>query len=200
MRGIIAAVSASVLLLALSFDVATSDAGIPDLESFRLRPFSANEFYSFVEVFSEMRGPLRVQILKDRKTDFADADPLKYVMKIKGEKDVKRMLGKHGLSWDGFTELMGNVLIAYMSVQPDKTKAAIMKQIADYGLEMSNDQIPPEYRDVVREFIRTDAGASMAVMALGFIVQIPEQNVEIVKGKKLTLDKMFYTRFWKDKI
>ncbi len=200
MKGIIAAVSAFALVLALSVGVVASDAGIPGLESFRLRPFSGNEFYSFVEVFSEMRGPLRVQILKDRKTNFADADPLKYVMKIKGEKDVKRMLKKHGLSWDGFTELMGNVLIAYMSVQPDKTKAAIVKKIADYGLTMSDDQIPPEYRDVVREFIKTDSGASMAAMALEFIVQIPEQNVEIVKGQKLTLDKMFYTRFWKDNI
>jgi hypothetical protein len=175
-------------------------AGKSGFESFNVRPFSANEFYVFVKVFSEMRAPLRKQILKDSKTNFEDADPLKYVMKVKGEKDVKKMLKENDISWDAFTELMGNVVLAYFSIQPEKTKASLIRQLADYGLTMSDDQIPPEYQEVIRGIIKTDEGATMASAVLEFVLQIPEQNVTIAKENKLTLDKMFYTRMWRDKL
>lgn len=170
------------------------------LESFKIRPITGNEFYSFIEIFGEMRGPLRSQILKDRKKDFENVDPLKYVMKLKGEKDVKKMLKKYDMDWAGFTDLFGNVMLAYFSIQPQVTKVALIKELADYGLSMSEDQIPREYRDLVKGILKTDDGAALANIALEYFLNIPEQNVTIVKEHKLTLDKMFYTRFWKDKI
>jgi|GEM_PF-3981596 len=189
-----------ICLMLMAVPYPASATAYDGLESFEIKSFSGNEFASFVEIFSEMRGPLRVRIMEDRKTGFEEADPLEYVTKLKGEKDVKKMLKKHGMKWEEFVGLMGNVLIAYMSIQPDKTKAAIVKRMADYGLALSDDQIPAEYRDVIRQFVKTDAGSQIAAMALEFIVQVPEQNIAIVRDNKLTLDKMFYTRFWKDRI
>ncbi|MBN1282347.1 MAG: hypothetical protein JXA24_01060 [Proteobacteria bacterium] len=177
-----------------------SDPSMPSLESFSIRPITGNDFRSFVEVFSEMRGPLRSEILKDRKTEFESADPLKYVAKIKGEKDVKKMLKKHALTWDGFSELMGNVVLAYFSIQPQETKASLIRRLADYGLEMNQAQIPPEYRDVIRQFMKTDQGSAIAAMALDFVLQIPEENVAMARENKRTLDAMFYTNLWKDRI
>lgn len=174
--------------------------GMPALEDFKVRPFTGNEFYSFVEIFGEMRGPLRSQIMKDRKTDFEKADPLKYVMKVKDEKDVKKMLKKYDLTWDGFTDLFGNVLLAYFSIQPDVTKVALIKELAGYGLSMSEDQIPAEYRGVVQEVLKTNEGAAMANIALEYFLRVPEGNIAIAKENRITLDKMFYTRFWKDEI
>jgi len=171
-----------------------------DLQSFKIRPITGNEFYSFVEIFGEMRGPLRSEILKDRKKDFEDVDPLKYVMKLNGDKDVKKMLKKYDMDWAGFTDLFGNVILAYFSIQPEVTKVALVKELADYGLSMSEDQIPSEYRELVRDILKTDQGAALANIALDYFLNVPEQNVKIVKEHKLTLDKMFYTRFWKDKI
>lgn len=189
------------ILLLLPMAAQATDAPVmPSLESFRIRPMTANEFRSFVEVFSEMRGPLRSEMMKDRKTDFEGADPLKYVMKIKGEKDVQKMLKKHDLSWDQFTELMGNVVLAYFSIQPDKTKIGLVRQLADYGLAMNEEQIPEQFRETVRDFIKTDEGAALAAMALDFFLQVPEQNIALVKENRRTLDATFYTRFWKDKI
>lgn len=170
------------------------------LESFKVRPFTGNEFYSFVEIFSEMRGPLRKQILKDRKKDFENVDPLKYVMKVKDDKDVKRMLKKYKMDWAGFTDLFGNIMLAYFSVQPDVTKVALIRELSEYGLAMSEEQIPKEYQGMIREVLKTDQGAAMANMALDFFLTIPAENVAIVKENKITLDKMFYTRFWKDRI
>jgi len=187
------------ILMGIAHAAGAEIAGM-DLESFRIRPITGNEFYSFVEIFGEMRGPLRKEILKDRKKDFEDVDPLKYVMKLKGEKDVKKVLKKYKMDWAGFTELFGNVILAYFSIQPDITKVALIREMAGYGLAMSEDQIPREYREVVDSVLKTDEGAALANVALDYFLQVPEQNVAIVKENKLTLDKMFYTRFWKDKI
>ena len=171
-----------------------------NLENFRVAGFTHNQFRVFVETFAEMRGPLRKLILKDRKTGFEDADPLKYVTKLKGEKDVKKMLKKHDMDWAGFTDLFGNIMLAYFSIQPDVTKVALIKELSEYGLAMSEDQIPKEYQGTIREVLKTDQGAALANMALEYFLKIPEQNVAIVKENKITLDKMFYTRFWKDRI
>ncbi len=197
---ILRAVLIAFLTLVPAVALGGSDSSMPSLESFRIRPITGNDFRSFVEVFSEMRGPLRSEMMRDRKTDFENADPLKYVMKIKGEKDVQKMLKKHGLDWDQFTELMGNVVLAYFSIQPEKTKAGLVRQLADYGLAMNEEQIPEQFRETVRDFIKTDEGAALAAMALDFFLQVPEQNVALVKENKRTLDAAFYTKFWKDKI
>jgi hypothetical protein len=173
---------------------------VMDMNSFNVRPITSKEFFDFLEVFGSMRGPLRVEILKDRKTDFENADPLKYLQKIKGEKKVKKALKKNDLTWDQFMDLTGNILLAYYTIQPDETKVAIIRRLADYGLELDDAQIPPEYRDMIREVIKTDAGAMMASVALDMFLQVPQENIDIVKRNKLTLDKQFYTRFWKDKI
>jgi hypothetical protein len=193
------AIVLSVILLMVS-SIGWAQVEGMELESFKIRPITGNEFYSFVEIFGEMRGPLRSQILKDRKKDFEDVDPLKYVMKLKGEKDVVKMLKKYEMDWAGFTDLFGNVMLAYFSIQPDVTKVALIREMADYGLSMSEDQIPREYRDLVKGILKTEEGAALANIALDYFLSIPEQNVAIVKENKLTLDKMFYTRFWKDEI
>lgn len=175
-----------------------ASAAIPAGADFNIRAYSANEFQHFVEVFSEMRGPLRSQILKDRKTDFESADPLAYVQKLKGEKDVQKMLEKHKLSWDAFQELMGNVVLAYFSVQPERTKASLIRQLAGYGLFLNMEQVPPEYRETVTEVLKTEQGSTLAALAMDMVVQIPEQNVAIVRQNQRTLDGMFYTRFWRE--
>jgi hypothetical protein len=174
-------------------------AGMP-LEQFSIKPFSANDFYVFVKVFSEMRGPLRAEILKDRKTNFENADPLKYVEKVKDKRDVRNMLKDNDLTWDQFVELWGNVMLGYFSVQPNKTKAALIRQIADYGLVLKADEIPAEYRDLVNEVIKTEAGSTLAAAALEYVVQIPPQNVSIVKENQKQLDRMFYTKYWIDEL
>lgn len=143
---------------------------------------------------------MRVEILKDRKTNFEDADPLKYVAKVKDAKDVKKILKEENVSWDQLNELMGNILLGYFSIQPDKTKAGLLKQLSSYGLAMSSDQIPPEYRQVVTDALKTDEGAALASAALEFIVQIPPENVDLAKKNSRQLDQIFYTRFWKDKL
>lgn len=193
------AILASVIFVLVSSAVSAEVADM-NLESFRIRPITGNEFYSFVEIFGEMRGPLRKEILKDRKKDFEKVDPLKYVIKLKGEKDVKRVLKKYDMTWPQFTELFGNVILAYFSIQPDVTKVALIREMAGYGLAMSEDQIPREYRELVENVLKTDQGAALANIALEYFLNVPEQNIAIVKEHKLTLDKTFYTRFWKDKI
>ncbi len=165
-------------------------------ENFDIEPFTPNDFYVFVKVFSEMRGPLRSEILKDRKTDFENADPLKYVEKVRDKRDVKKALKESDIKWEDFRELMGNVLLAYFSIQPDSTKAGIIKQLASYDLFLESDQIPPEYRKLVSDIVKTDAGAALAGMALEAFIQVPEQNVAIVKEKKKDLDRLFYTKYW----
>jgi hypothetical protein len=165
-----------------------------------VRPITGNEFNSFVEIFGEMRGPLRSQIMKDRKQNFEDADPLKYVMRISDEKDVQKALKKHGMDWSDFTDLFGNVLLAYFSIQSETTKVGLIKELASYGLAMSEEQIPAEYRDLVGAVLKTDEGAVMANMALEYFLHVPEGNVAIMEAHKITLDKMFYTRFWKDEV
>lgn len=170
------------------------------LGDFNIRPITDADFYTFIKVFSEMRGPLRSEILKDSKTDFKKADPLKYVGRIKDNAGVQTVLKDNGLNWDGFNDLMGNILLGYFSIQPDKTKAGLLRQLSDYGLMMSSDQIPPEYQQVVKEALKTDEGAELAGMALEFIVQIPPENVALAKKNKRQLDQLFYTRFWKDRL
>ncbi len=169
-------------------------------DTFKIRPITKKEFSKFIKVFSEMRGPLRVQIMKDRKTNFQEADPLAYVNKVKDEPDVKKALKKNKLSWDGFTEIMANILLGYFSIQPQQTKAGLIRQLSTYNLMMANDQIPAQYQPMIQEVIKTDEGAALAGMALEMFIQIPPQNVAIAKKNKRTLDQLFYTNFWKDKI
>lgn len=186
----------AVVLITISIPISAS----AQYEYFAIRLVTEAEIYTFVKVFSEMRGPLRQEILKDKKTDFRDADPLKYVSKVKKKDDVVKTLRENGISWGQFNELMGNVLLAYLSIQPEKTKTALIRQLAGYGLMMSNDQIPAEYRPVIEEVLKTDEGAAMAGMALEFVVQIPPGNVELAKKNSRTLDQLFYTRLWRDKL
>lgn len=167
-----------------------------DMEEFSIRQFSPNDFYTFTKVFSEMRGPLRSEILKDRKTDFENADPLKYVEKVKNDKSVRKALKASKISWMQFRELMGNILLAYFSIQPDKTKAALLRQLAEYGLSIENDQIPEEYRPVVKEVLQTEEGSALAAAVLDIIIQIPPQNISIVRENKKQLDRHFYTKYW----
>jgi hypothetical protein len=188
------------LLIFVIIITSSSASALSDLTSFTVRPFTSKEFFTFLKVFGKMRGPLRVQILKDRKTNFEDADPLKYLNQIRNEKKVKKVLKKSDLTWEQFMELTGNVLLAYYSVQPDETKIAIIKRLADYGLTLSDDQIPPEYQPLIHEFVKTDAGAALANMALEMFLQIPPENTAIIERNKLTLDKQFYTKFWKNKL
>jgi hypothetical protein len=185
------------LLIILSATIVVPSVSHAMLESFAIKPITSSGFRTFVKVFSEMRGPLRVRMLKDRKSNFKDADPLKYVMMVKDEKDVKKMLQKSKINWDQFTELMGNILLGYFSIQPDKTKAGLIKQLSEYGLGVSDSQIPAEYRQAVADILKTDEGASLASMALEFIIKIPPENIALAKKNKRTLDQLFYTRFWK---
>lgn len=165
-------------------------------EDFDIEPFTPNDFYVFIKVFSEMRGPLRSEILKDKKTNFENADPLKYVEKVKDTRDVKKALKGSGIKWEDFRELMGNILLGYFSIQPESTKAGILKQLASYGLFLESDQIPPEFRPLVNDIVKTDAGAALASMALDTFIQIPEGNVAIVKENRKDLDRLFYTKYW----
>lgn len=189
-----------ITLGAVFLGVLASTAAFAGLDSFKLRAITPNEFQKFIEVFAEMRGPLRTQILKDKDTNFESADPLLYVQKVKEEKDVKKILKKRGLEWSAFEDLMGNVLLGYFSVQEERTKVALIKQLASYGLLLQSDDIPQEYQAMIQQALKTDAGATVAAMALETFIQIPPENISLAKQNKLTLDKMFYTRFWKDKI
>lgn len=190
------------LLTLITIGVILSFASFSHAQStyFNIRPISDSEFYTFVKVFSEMRGPLRSEILKDKETNFESADPLKYVAKVKDDKDVKKVLKERNLNWDQFSELMGNILLGYFSIQPEKTKASLLRQLASYGLMMSNEQIPAEYRQLVTDVLKTDEGAALAGMALETFLKIPPENIELARKNKRQLDQLFYTRFWKDKI
>lgn len=188
------------MLFAVLFVTVISVSASAELDSFKLRAITPNEFQKFIEVFGEMRGPLRTQILKDKDTNFESADPLLYIQKVKEEKDVKKILKKRNLDWNAFEALMGNVLLGYFSVQEERTKVALIKQLASYGLLLQSDDIPQEYQAMIQQALKTDAGASIAAMALETLIQIPPENISLAKQNKLTLDKMFYTRFWKDKL
>ena len=167
---------------------------------FSIRKFSPNEFSVFQKVFAEMRGPLRTEIMKDKKTDFENADPLKYIIKIRDTKDVKKVLKKNDLSWEQFNDLMANVLMVYFSVQPNKTKAALVKQLADYGYFMSADQIPEEYRGMVSDALKTNEGSALAGAVFDMVVQIPPENIAIVRKNEKQLDRDFYTKHWRDSL
>lgn len=169
---------------------------VPELGEFSIKPFSANDFYVFVKIFSEMRGPLRSEILKDKKTNFENADPLKYLNKIKDKKDVREMLQKNNMAWGQFVQLFGNILLGYFSLQPNETKAALVRQLADYGLLMSSETIPPEYRETVNEIIKSKSGSELAAMVLDQLIEIPAGNISIVRENKKSLDQMFYTKHW----
>lgn len=169
-------------------------------DSFEIAEFSGNDFYTFVKVFSEMRGPLRAQILKDSKTSFENADPLKYVEDVKSKRDVQKVLKDSSLTWESFRSLMGNVLLGYFSIQPQETKAGLLRQLSSYGLEMNKDQIPEEYRPVIEEVLKSKEGSALASIVLDAVVQIPPQNVSIVREHKKDLDRLFYTKYWSDLI
>ncbi len=191
-----------IIFSALIFIVSFSHAqkGQAGMEEFSIRPFSPNDFYMFIKVFSEMRGPLRAEILKDKKTNFEDADPLKYVEKVKKDKSVKKALKASKISWSEFRELMGNILLAYYSIQPEKTKAAFLRQLAKYGLAIDSDQIPEEYRSVVKRMLQTEEGSVLAAVALDIIIQVPPQNVDIVRKNQKQLDRHFYTKYWTNEL
>jgi hypothetical protein len=186
-----------ILIMALLFAAPAVQAAS---DTFVIQPFSANDFGTFVKVFSELRGPLRKEILKDRKTNFENADPLKYVEKVKDKRDVRDVLAKSDLSWDQFVNLWGNIMLGYFSIQPEKTKAALIRQIADYGLFLQMDELPAEARGFVTDVLKTDAGASLASMALEALIQIPQENVAIVRDNQRDLARMFYTKYWIDEL
>lgn len=175
-------------------------AQMPELSSFGIAPFDENQFTKFVKVFSDMRGPLRSEILKDHKTDFKDADPLKYVAKVKDSPKVQATLKANTLIWDQFTSLMGNILLAYLNNQPQNTKVAILQKLSGYGLGLADDQIPEQFRDQVKTLLTSKEGAALAGFVLEQVVQIPAQNMAIVKAKNRTLDQLFYTRLWRGKL
>lgn len=183
--------------LLAAFVAASAFAQAPN---FSVRKVSPNEFATFTKVFGEMRGSLRSEILKDKKADFENADPLKYVMKVKDEKDVKKALKAAGLAWDQFEELMGNILLAYFGIQPQKTKAALIRQLADYGLFINMEEIPEEYRPLVTDALKTDAGSALAGAALEMVIQIPPENIALARDNEKQLDRFFYTKYWKDKL
>ena len=81
MRSWFVVISAVACLTAFAF---SSYAQLPS-PNFSIRKVSANEFDDFNVIFGEMRGPLRSEIMKDRKDDFENADPLKYLQKVKDE-------------------------------------------------------------------------------------------------------------------
>jgi hypothetical protein len=170
------------------------------LDAFDLASFTANEFGTFVKVFGEMRGPLRAAILKDRKTDFENVDPLKYVEKVKDKRDVRDALSNAGLTWGGFTKLWGNVMLAYFSLQPSATKAALVRQIADYGLSMNVEGLPDDLKPLIAQVLKTEAGSTLAAAALEYALEIPPQNIAIAKEHQRDLDRMFYTKYWRDEI
>lgn len=183
------------VLTTLCFLAAPSSAQTPN---FAIRVFSENEFSTFTKVFGEMRGPLRSQILADRKTDFESADPLKYIMKVKDDRGVKKALSSAGLTWDRFEELLGNILLAYLGIQPQKTKQATIRQLAEYGLFMDLKDIPEEYRPLVTNILKTEEGAGFASAAFDLVVQIPPENVAIVRRHEKDLDRAFYTKHWRN--
>lgn len=170
------------------------------LSSFAIAPFDENQFTTFVHVFSDMRGPLRSEILKDHKTDFKNADPLKYVTKIKDNPKVQQSLKNNNITWDQFVGLMGNIVLAYLNSQPQNTKVAIIQKLGDYDLSLADDQIPPEYREQIKSLLTSKEGASLASFVLEQVIQIPTQNTAIVIAKSRTLDQLFYTRFWRGKL
>lgn len=170
------------------------------MSSFTIQPFDENQFTKFVKVFSDMRGPLRSEILKDHKDDFKTADPLKYVAKVRDNPRVQSTLKDNDLSWDQFAALMGNILLAYLNNQPQNTKAAILQKMSGYGLGLADDQIPEQFRDQVKALIASPEGAALAGLVLDQVVQVPAQNTAIVKSKNRTLDQLFYTRLWRGKL
>lgn len=189
-----------VTLLLTCTTTMAAHAQMPELSSFAITPFDENQFTKFVKVFSDMRGPLRSEILKDHKTDFKDADPLKYVAKVKDDPKVQSTLKDNNLTWDQFTSLMGNILLAYLSNQPQTTKAAILQKMSGYGLGLADDQIPENYRSQIKALIASPEGAALASFVLDQVVQVPAQNLAIVKVKNRTLDQLFYTRLWRGKL
>lgn len=188
------------IVMIVCFGIVASAAAQMPSPNFSVRKLTANEFDNFNVIFGEMRGPLRSEMMKDRKTDFENADPLKYLQKIKGEKDVKKILKKKNLSWENFEELAGNVILAYFSIQPGKTKAALIRQLADYGLFMDAEGIPEEARPLIAEVLKTEAGAELAGVALEMFIEIPPENVALARKNERTLDRAFYTKYWKDKL
>lgn len=189
----------AIVLAALAL-VLSAGASFADTDNFDVRPVSENEFYTFIKVFSEMRGPLRVRILKDASTQFENADPLQYVEMVKNEKDVKKMLKSSGLTWDKFRELMGNILLGYFSIQPNKTKAVLLRQLANYGLALDDSEIPDEYKPLVKEVLKSEEGAMLAGAALESFLEIPAENITLARNNQSQLDRMFYTKYWKDLI
>lgn len=189
-------------LLILAFVLITSGVGAqtPSLSSFTIAPFDENQFTTFVHVFSDMRGPLRSEILKDHKDDFKNADPLKYVTKVKDNPKVQQSLKNNNITWDQFTSLMGNIVLAYLNIQPQTTKVAILQRLSDYGLGLADEQIPAEYRVQIKQLISSPEGASLATLVLDHVLQVPTQNTAIVVARARTLDQLFYTRFWRGKL
>ncbi len=185
-----------ILLVAIACAVPLT-AAISEEPSFEVKPYTANEFYAFTKIFGEIRGPLRSQILKDKAADFETADPFNYIMKLKDSKDVKKALAVEGMTWNGFQELMGNILLSYLSIQPQKTKSAIVRQMAGYGFIPG---LPEEYRPMLNELLKSKEGSDLAGMALEMALEIPEENIALARKNEKQIDRFFYTKYWKDKL
>ncbi len=187
-----------VIILLIVFACAVSlTPAFAEEPSFEVKSYTANEFYSFTKIFGEIRGPLRGQILKDKETDFEKADPFNYIMKLKDSKDVKKALAAEGYTWERFQELMGNILLSYLSIQPQKTKVAIIRQMAGYGFIPG---IPEEYQGAVNELLKSKEGSDLAGMALEMALEIPEENIALARKNEKQIDRFFYTKYWKDKL
>ena len=184
---------AALLLLVFACAVPPNMA-IAEEPSFEVKPYTSNEFYSFTKIFGKIRGPLRNEILKNKATDFETADPFNYIMKLKGSRTVKKALVAQGMTWDAFQELMGNILLSYLSIQPQNTKVAIIRQMAGYGFIPG---IPEEYRPMVNELLKSKEGSDLAGMALEMALEIPEENLSLARKNEKQIDRFFYTKYWK---
>ncbi len=167
------------------------------LASFALRPISENDYALFVKVFGEMRGPLRAQIIKDR-GDLKTADALAYLMRIKNDRGVRTALKESKITWAPFIGLTGNIVIAYMSIQPQATKAEMLRRLSSYGMTLATTSVPPEYQKSIEQALASDQGAAIANMALEFAIQIPPENIALAKRHEKDLDRFFYTKHWRN--
>lgn len=191
---------AVLMVVCFCISVYANAAGNLPTVPFSIHPITNGDYTTFVKVFGEMRGPLRSAILADSKTNFENADPLAYVTKVKDTRDVKKALKNASVTWEKFSDIMANLLLGYFSIQPEKTKVGLIKQLADYGLVMNMEQVPEQYRESITAALKTDQGAALAGSILDLVVQIPPESVAIAKEHQGDLDRMFYTKHWKDQL
>lgn len=166
----------------------------------KVRPITEDEYYKFVKIFSEIRGPIRREILKERKDDYKNADPLEYISKVQNDGDVQKVIKANDLNWEQFNELMGNLLLGYFCVQQGQTKAAILRKILNEVMSTPNNNISQKQLDVVKNLLSTDEGAAIATTVLEKFLKVPVENIAIAQKNQRQLDQLFYTNFWEDKL